>query len=131
MSPAEEPLTPFERSARAVLEESVLRIDGRTRVAPEPGAARSARGRREAAASLVAQPFHDARGWGGRRRCAGRRHAVAPAPGGELAEVDGQHAVEDLDLLADGEALDLVEQGDGSFYEWAAAQNEANGESDG
>ncbi len=36
-----------------------------------------------------------------------------------------------MDLLADSEALDLVEQGDGSFYEWAAAQSDANGQSDG
>ena len=35
-----------------------------------------------------------------------------------------------MDLLADSEALDLVEGGDGSFYEWAAAQTD-NGESDG
>ena len=37
--------------------------------------------------------------------------------------------VEDLDLLADGEALDLVQDGDGSgsFYEWAADQTEAGG----
>jgi hypothetical protein len=39
--------------------------------------------------------------------------------------------VEDMDLLADSEALDLVEQGDGSFYEWAAAQSDPNGQSDG
>jgi hypothetical protein len=39
--------------------------------------------------------------------------------------------VEDIDLLADGEALDLLEGWDGSFYEWAAAQTDANGESDG
>ena len=31
MSPADEPLTPFERNARAVLTESVLRVDARTR----------------------------------------------------------------------------------------------------
>jgi negative regulator of sigma E activity len=131
MSPAEEPLTPFERSARAVLEESVLRIDGRTRsrlnqarhaalevaARPRPAWWRSlammpAAGAAAAAVLVAVMLWH-------------------PQSGGELAEVDGQHAVEDLDLLADGEALDLVEKGDGSFYEWAAAQNEASGESDG
>jgi hypothetical protein len=43
---------------------------------------------------------------------------------------DGTHSVDvDLDLLADGEALDLVQDGDGSgsFYEWAADQTEAGG----
>jgi hypothetical protein len=39
--------------------------------------------------------------------------------------------VEDVDMLADGEALDLVQDADGSFYEWAAAQNDGNGESEG
>jgi hypothetical protein len=35
----------------------------------------------------------------------------------------------DLDLLSDGEGLDMVQDGDGSgsFYEWAADQSEANG----
>ena len=32
MSPAHEPLTTFERNARTVLEESVRRIDARTRL---------------------------------------------------------------------------------------------------
>ena len=36
-----------------------------------------------------------------------------------------------MDLLADGEALDLIEGWDGPFYEWATAQTEAGGESDG
>ena len=37
--------------------------------------------------------------------------------------------VEDLDLLADGDALDLIQgsDGSGSFYEWAADQTEASG----
>jgi len=38
--------------------------------------------------------------------------------------------MEDIDLLADSEGLDLVQNGDGSFYEWAAAQTD-NGESEG
>jgi hypothetical protein len=54
-----------------------------------------------------------------------------PNPGGELPLLEGQHpAVEDIDLLADSEALDLIQNGDGSFYEWAAAQTD-NGESEG
>jgi hypothetical protein len=38
--------------------------------------------------------------------------------------------MEDIDLLSDSEGLDLVQNGDGSFYEWAAAQTD-NGESEG
>jgi hypothetical protein len=35
-------------------------------------------------------------------------------------------AVEDMDLLADAEALDLIEGWDGSFYEWAVAQSDTS-----
>jgi len=43
-------------------------------------------------------------------------------------------AVEDLDLLADAEALDLVEGWDGpgpGFYEWAADQTDVGAQSSG
>jgi hypothetical protein len=43
-------------------------------------------------------------------------------------------AVEDIDLLADTEALDLVEGWDGpgpGFYEWAADQTDTNAQSSG
>jgi hypothetical protein len=43
-------------------------------------------------------------------------------------------AVEDIDLLADAEGLDLVEGWDGpgpGFYEWAADQSDANVQSSG
>ena len=43
-------------------------------------------------------------------------------------------AVEDIDLLADAEALDLVEGWDGpgpGFYEWAADETDANVQSTG
>ena len=48
-------------------------------------------------------------------------------PAGELPLEGRSSPVEDLDLLADGEALDLIEDWDGSFYEWAAAQTDAGG----
>ncbi len=53
-------------------------------------------------------------------------------PGGELLPVgEVPHAsAEDLELLADHEGLDLVEGGDGSFYEWAAEQGEAGTQSE-
>ena len=53
-------------------------------------------------------------------------------PASELPVLDAQRsAVEDMDLLADSEGLDLVQDGDNSFYEWAATQADANAESDG
>jgi hypothetical protein len=132
MSPAEEPLTPFERNARALLAESVQRIDARTRSRLNQA--------RHAALAAAASP----------RRSFFSRFAMMPAagaaaaavlvavtlwhhqPAGDMSGAEGQRlAVEDMDLLADSEALDLVEQGDGSFYEWAAAQSDANGQSDG
>ena len=35
----------------------------------------------------------------------------------------------DMDLLTDKDAIDLLDGGDGPFYEWAAAQSDTNGES--
>jgi len=131
MSPVDEPLTALERNARTVLEEGVQRIDARTR---------SRLNQARHAALQAAQA---------RRLPRWRSLALMPAagaaaaallvavmlwhrePGGELPLLEGQRsAVEDLDLLADSEGLDLMESGDGSFYEWAVAQNE-NGESNG
>ncbi len=131
MSPANEPLTTFERNARTILEESVLRIDARTR---------SRLNQARHAALEAAQ---------GPRRTRWRSFTLMPAagvaavavlvavtlwhrnPGGELPLLEGQHsAMEDIDMLADSEGLDLIQNGDSSFYEWAAAQTD-NGESEG
>lgn len=123
-----EPLTEFERNARAVLEESVRRIDGRTR-----SRLNQARHAAIEAASAPRRPF-----W--------RSFVVMPAAGAaatavlvaivlwpreprpELPLLEAPHSVaehagvEDIDLLADGEAMGLMEGEDGSFYEWAVAQ---------
>jgi hypothetical protein len=132
MSPADEPLTPFEGNARTVLAESLLRIDGRTRSKLNQA--------RHAALAEAARPR---RGFLGHFTMMPATGAVAAAvlvavmvwhhqPAGDAGGAEGQRlAVEDMDLLADGEALDLVEQGDGSFYEWAAAQGDPSGQSDG
>jgi hypothetical protein len=132
MSPADEPLTDFERNARAVLAESLLRIDGGTRSrlnqARHAALAEAAKPRRSFLGSFTMMPAAGA---------AAAAVLVAVTlwhhqPAGDVPGVDGQRlAVEDMDLLADTEALDLVEQGDGSFYEWAAAQSDASGQSDG
>lgn len=131
MSPDAERLTDFERNSRLVLEESVLRVDGRVRSRlnqARQAAIEAASARRRpvfwrvftlvpsagaaAAAVLVAMLL-----WHGQ-------------PQSELPLAEGTRpTAEDLDLLADGEGLDLVQDGDGSgsFYEWAADQSEAGG----
>ena len=56
--------------------------------------------------------------------------STPPSGGPPPDEVARAGAVEDMDLLADSDALDLMEGWDGSFYEWAAAQSDT-GESEG
>jgi anti-sigma-K factor RskA len=126
MSPDSEKLTAFEQRSRAVLEESLTRIDGRIR-------SRLNQARQAAVAETAA-----------RRPVFWRFFTLMPAAGAAAAALlvtmvlwhrqpmvdpltEGTHAaVEDLDLLADGEGLDLVEDGDGSgsFYEWAVDQSD-------
>ena len=128
------PVTDFERNARRVLEESVSRIDARTRsrlnqarqLAVEAAAARHRPWWRSstfmptagaAAALLLAVML-----W--------HREPAVQAP-----LLEGRTpAVEDIDLLADAEGLDLVEGWDGpgpGFYEWAADETDANVQSSG
>ncbi len=129
MSPVNEPLTEFERNVRLVLEEGVSRIDGRTRSRLNQA--------RHAALEAVSAP---------RRVWWRSSYTLMPTAGAAAAlllalvlwhreasvespVLDGQHAVEDMDLLADSEALELLEGWDGPFYEWATT-NEANVASD-
>jgi|HubBroStandDraft_4_1064222.scaffolds.fasta_scaffold27283_2 hypothetical protein len=131
MNPVNETVTQFERNARALLEESVSRIDARTRsrLTQARHAALEAAGTRRPRwlSSFTLMPAASA---------AGAALLVAfvlwhRQPAGELP-LEGRSApVEDIDLLADGEALDLIEGWDGPFYEWATAQTDASGESDG
>ena len=130
------PVTDFERNARLVLEEGVSRIDARTRsrlnqarqLAVEAAAARHrpwwrsiafmpAAGAATAALLVAVMLWH-------------REPAVREQP---LLEGRAP-AVEDIDLLADAEGLDLVEGWDGpgpGFYEWAADQTDSNVQSSG
>jgi anti-sigma-K factor RskA len=132
MSPVTPPLTDFERNARRVLEESLSRVDARTR-------SRLNQARHAALEAALARPR---RGW--------RSFTLMPAAGAVAAAAlvavmlwhrEPSGAVpplfearppavtaEDVDLLADKDALDLMEGWDG-FYEWAAAQTDTNGES--
>jgi hypothetical protein len=127
--------TDFERNARTVLEESVRRIDGHTRSRLSQA--------RYAAVEAAAAP----------RSSFWRSFTLMPAAGAaaavlvavllwphhratELPLIEPPHSmaehagVEDIDLLADGEAMALMEGEDGSFYEWAAAQTDG-GETNG
>lgn len=129
MSPVDEPLTAFERNARTVLEEGVQRIDARTR-------SRLNQARHAALQAAQARRFPRWRSLVLMPAAGAAAAAVLVAvmlwhrePGAELPLLEGQRAaVEDLDLLADSEGLDLMESGDGSFYEWAVSQND-NGQS--
>jgi negative regulator of sigma E activity len=130
MSTENETLTNFERNARTVLEAGVARIDARTR-------------------SRLTQARHAALAAAQQRRPWWRSLTLMPAAGavaaallvsvvlwhrepgaGPAADETRAAAVEDMDLLADSDALDLIEGWDGPFYEWAAAQSET-GESEG
>jgi ferric-dicitrate binding protein FerR (iron transport regulator) len=117
----------FEQHARALLEDSVLRVDGRIR-------------------SRLNQARHAAVGEASRRPSFWRRFSLMPVASAVAAAVlvafvlwphshqgdsiiEGGHGtVEDLDLLADGDALDLVsdETDGGAFYEWAVDQADSN-----
>lgn len=120
----------FERRTRELLEDSVQRVDGRIR-------------------SRLNQARHAAIEEATRRRTSPwRRFTLMPAAGAVAAallvafflwphshsgvsltaENSGRAGVEDLDLLADSDALDLVsdETDTGQFYEWAVDQADSN-----
>ena len=133
MSPVTDPLTDFERNARAVLEASLSRIDGRTR----------SRLNQARQAALEAAGVRPRAGW--------RSFTLMPAAGAVAAALlvavmlwyrepsaveppllEGQSlSAEDASLLADSEGLDLMEGWDGPFYEWAVDQTDSNVQSDG
>jgi anti-sigma-K factor RskA len=113
----------FEKRTREVLEESAARLDGRTR-------SRLTQARHAALAEL-AQP---ARNWWRSYMPAGAAAAVAvlavvmwSGRGIENPPVlAGASPVEDMELLADADALDFVDDGaDLEFYEWAAGEVES------
>ena len=134
MSAQGEQLTEFERRTRTMLDESVTRIDGRVR-------SRLNQARHAAVEAATAR----------RRPLFSRLFTLVPTAGAAAAALmvamvlwhgGGRQPVEppavvpqtqDLDLLADSDGLDLVQDGgdgSGSFYEWAAeqqTQTEANG----
>jgi hypothetical protein len=118
----------FEKRTRELLADSVQRVDGRIR-------------------SRLNQARHAALEEAAKRPSVWRRFSLMPAAGAVAAAVlvalflwphshwgdsgtesSGRAGVEDLDLLADSDALDLVsdETDTGQFYEWAVDQSESN-----
>jgi hypothetical protein len=112
----------FEKRTQEVLEESAGRLDGRTRSRLTQA--------RHAALAQLAQP---ARYWWRAYVPAGAAAAVAvlalviwsgQPPG--TAPTPVVSPVDDLELLADAEAQDFVDDGeDLEFYEWAAGEAES------
>ena len=115
----------FEQHAQALLGESVTRVSGRVR-------SRLNQARHAALAEIES-----------RRRSFWRTPSFMAPAGGVAAvavlavllvhrggehslatSVGGQAGYEDIELLSDRDGLDLLENWDGSFYEWAATQDE-------
>jgi|HubBroStandDraft_6_1064221.scaffolds.fasta_scaffold345491_3 hypothetical protein len=133
MSPLNETLTEFERNARALLTQSVSRIDARmrSRLNQARQAALAAAGARRRSLSWRSLTLMPVTGAAAAAMLVVLLWHHEPA-GIEMPMPEAQRStVEDMDLLADNEALELIEGWDGPFYEWAAAQTEANAESDG
>lgn len=130
MSPQFDSTSAFEQRVRALLEESVQRVGGhaRSRLNQARHTAMAGAGHR----GRWRMPLRRARSvWmsasGGVAAAVLAAFLLWPhAPRTGFPEVDANHAtVEDLDLLADRDGIDLVEGGDGQFYEWAMAQAQA------
>jgi hypothetical protein len=116
--------TGFEQRVRALLDDSAARLDGRTR-------SRLTQARYAALEQLAAHPRRSLwRSWAPAGAVAmavlatllyvGQRGADAP-----LTNPAGGAAIDDLELLADADALELTSELDAEldydFYEWAAA----------
>ena len=111
--------TEFEKRTQEVLEDSVARLDGRTR-------SRLTQARHAALAQLE-QP---ARHWWRSYVPAGAAAAVAVLAvvmwSGPMTQPPAASPAEDMELLADSDAPDFVDDGDDlEFYEWAAGEVES------
>ncbi|HUN72737.1 MAG TPA: hypothetical protein VMU52_10525 [Steroidobacteraceae bacterium] len=124
--------TDFERRLQALLEESVQRVGGhaRSRLTQARHAALA-----EAARSSHWQLPLRALTWIRLRLWMPAAGAMAAAvlvgfmlwphpPQRYPAAVATPATMEDLDLVADREGMDLMQSGDGQFYEWAMAQDD-------
>jgi hypothetical protein len=129
----------LEARSRLVLEEGLTRIDAATR-------SRLNQARQAAVTAAARRPSYLARFFGSLTS-----RALMPATGAAAAAVlvaafmlsGGHHltssvadnnpasAFDVLDLVTDDDAMNLMEDNDSSFYEWAAAQSDNPGQSAG
>jgi hypothetical protein len=125
MSAKDDKLTDFERRLRLTLEESVNGVDARVRSRLNQA--------RQAAVEEAGRPGRSLRRvhWMPALGAVTAALLVALVLGYQAPRpvappsVDSVHpTMEDLDLLADSEGMDLVQSDDGAFYEWAMAQAE-------
>jgi hypothetical protein len=126
----------FERRLRDLLGESVQSVGGRARSrlnqARHAALAEARRPRRWRLPWRLAAPAGHRPLWMPVVGAVGAALLVTlvlwpHAPQGYPA-ADANHAsVSDLELLADRDGMDLMENGDGQFYEWAMAQTGDNG----
>lgn len=125
-------MSELERRARAVLEQSLTRVDARTRSRLNQA--------RQAALEAAAARARPATIW------RSRKLLLMPVTGAVAAAVlatvfvlfgpgshpsapkseSAQPSLEVLDLLTDDESMNLMENYDRGFYEWAAAQGDTS-----
>jgi hypothetical protein len=124
----------FERRTQAVLEESTARLDGRVR-------SRLTQARHAALEAHAARARSPLARWFGARGLLAPAGAVAaglvlavllfnarPDARAPLGAMNGEApaVLEDLELLADNDALGIASEGDVEFYEWALAEDGAS-----
>lgn len=123
--------TDFEHRLQALLEESVQRVGGRARSrltqARYAALAEAARSSRWRPLRTLTRTRHRPLLWMPTAGAMAAAVLVAfvlwpHAPPGSPGVEANPSNVEDLDLVADHEGMDLMQNGDGQFYEWAMAQ---------
>lgn len=121
----------FERRAHALLEESVQRVGGHARShlnqARQAAIAEAARRSRWRVPLRAVEWIRPRPSWmpatGALAAAVLAAFVLWPhSPQGYPAVEVSHTTAEDLDLLADREGMDLMQGGDGQFYEWAMAQ---------
>jgi hypothetical protein len=125
----------LEVRTRRILEEGLSRIDGRARSRLNQA--------RQAAVTAAARPVRGLAGlnrWFTRQTLMPATGAAAVAALVAVLMLSSGHplttvaespasALDVLDLVTDDDAMNLMEDNDSSFYEWAAAQGDSSGQS--